>query len=99
LRDKEEGATVSNTINLAAYLRSYADDKESVTVKGKTIQECLNDLIKKYPKLKKMLFDQDEQLHNHVSIFAANEIVYADQLDKPIKDGETIHILYIIGGG
>lgn len=90
---------MSNTINLAAYLRSYADNKESVTVKGKTIQECLNYLIKQHPGLKKMLFDQDGQLHNYVSIFAANEIVYADQMDKPVKDGDTIHILYIIGGG
>ena len=90
---------MSNIINLAAYLRSYADNKESVTVKGKTIRECLNDLIKKHPALKKMLFDEEGQLHNYVSIFAANEIVYADQLDKTIKDGDTIHILYVIGGG
>jgi molybdopterin converting factor small subunit len=86
-------------INLPAYLRSYADDEESVTVKGKTIRECLDNLIKKYPRLNKMLFDEEGQLHNYVSIFAANEIVYADQLDKTIKDGDTIHILYIIGGG
>ena len=46
-----------------------------------------------------MVFDQDSELHTYVSIFAANEIVYSDQLDKPIKDGETIHILYVIGGG
>jgi molybdopterin converting factor small subunit len=86
-------------INLPAYLRSYANDKESVKVKGKTIQECLDDLIKKYPGLKKMVFDQDGQLHTYVSIFAANEIVYSDQLNKSVKDGDTIHILYIIGGG
>ena len=90
---------MSNTINLPAYLQSYADDKESVTVKGKTIQECLSGLIIRFPKLKKMLFDDEGQLHTYVSIFAANEIVYADQLDKPVKEGDTIHILYIIGGG
>ncbi|HEX9896924.1 MAG TPA: MoaD/ThiS family protein [Dehalococcoidales bacterium] len=90
---------MSIAINLPAYLRPYANDNESIAVKGKTIQECLNDLIKKYPGLKKMVFDQDGQLHTYVSIFAANEIVYADQLEKTVKDGDTIHILYIIGGG
>jgi molybdopterin converting factor small subunit len=90
---------MSIVINLPAYLRPYADDKETIKVKGKTIQECLDDVIKQYPGLKKMVFDQDGQLHTYVSIFAANEIVYSDQLDKPIKDGETIHVLYIIGGG
>jgi molybdopterin converting factor small subunit len=90
---------MSITVNLPAYLQHYAGDKESVKVKGNTIQECLNDLIKQYPTMKKMVFDENGQLHTYVSIFAANEIVYSDQLDKPIKDGETIHILYIIGGG
>ena len=90
---------MSITVNLPAYLQPYAGDKESVKVKGKTIQECLDDLIKQYPTMKKMVFDENGQLHTYVSIFAANEIVYADQLDKLIKDGEAIHILYIIGGG
>jgi molybdopterin converting factor small subunit len=90
---------MSIVINLPAYLRPYANNKESIAVKGKTIQECLDDLIKKYFGLKKMVFDEEGQLHTYVSIFAANEIVYADQLDKPVEDGDTIHILYIIGGG
>lgn len=87
------------TVYLPAYLRPYADDKESIIVQGSTIKECLDNLLKLYPALNKMVFDQDGELHTYVSIFAANEIVYSDQLDKPIKDGETIHILYVIGGG
>ena len=87
------------TVYLPAYLRPYADDKESIIVQGSTIKECLNNLLKLYPALNKMVFDRDGELHTYVSIFAANEIVYSDQLDKPIKDGETIHILYVIGGG
>ena len=90
---------MSIVVNLPAYLRPYADDKELVKVKGKTVRECLDDLFKKYPGLKKLVLDEDGQLHIYVSIFAANEIVYSDQLDKEVKDGDTIHILYIIGGG
>jgi molybdopterin converting factor small subunit len=90
---------MSVIINLPAYLRPYANEKENITVKGKTIQECLNDLIKKYRGLNTMVFDEEGQLHNYVSVFAANEIVYSDQLNKSVKDGDTIHILYIIGGG
>jgi molybdopterin converting factor small subunit len=86
-------------INLPAYLRPYADDMESVNVKGNTIRECLNALITRFPALNKLVFDEKGKLLDYVSIFAANEIVYSDQLDKPIKDGETIHILYVIGGG
>jgi molybdopterin synthase sulfur carrier subunit len=90
---------MSVTVNIPAYLRAYTDNKETIRVKGKTIKECLNNLLSEYPSLQKMVFDEDGQLHNYVSIFAANEIVYSDKIDKAIKDGETIHILYIIGGG
>ena len=86
-------------INLPAYLRKYAGDRETVPVTGKNIRECIDDLIKQYPGLKKMIYDDDGELHNYVSIFASNEIIYSDQLDKPVKDDEIIHILYIIGGG
>lgn len=86
-------------INLPAYLRSYADDRESIPVNGDTIQDCLNDLIKQYSRLKKMIFDDEGQLHTYVSIFAVNEVVYSDQLNKQVKDGDIIHVLYVLGGG
>jgi molybdopterin converting factor small subunit len=89
---------MSVTINLVAYLQLYADNKESVEVKGKTIKECLNDLVKQYPKMKKMIFDNDGKLQPFLSIFIDNEIAY-DMPDRPVKDGSKFHILYIIGGG
>lgn len=99
MRPSEREINLSININLPSYLCPYADDKESVKVKGKTIQECLENLIKKHPRLKKMIFDEDGQLLTYVSIFAANEIVYSYQLDKSVKDGDEIHVLYILGGG
>jgi molybdopterin converting factor small subunit len=90
---------MSAAINLASYLRPYVDDKEAVTVDGSTVRECLNALIKQYPGMKKMLFDKSGKLHDYVSVFVGGAIAYADELDKPVKDGDTLHILYIIGGG
>ena len=90
---------MSIEINLASYLRPHADNKESVTVKGKTVGECLKDLTAKYPALKKMLFEKDGKLHDYVSVFAGGDIIYSDGLDKPVKDGDKLNILYIIGGG
>jgi molybdopterin converting factor small subunit len=90
---------MSVTINLASYLRPYAANKETVAVKGKTVRECLDALTTKYAALKKMLFEKEGKLHDYVSVFAGGEITYSDMLDKPVKDGDTLHILYIIGGG
>ena len=86
-------------INLASYLRPHAANKESVVVKGNTIGECLKDLTVKYPALKKMLFEDSGKLHDYVSIYAGGDIIYADGMDKSVKDGDMLTILYIIGGG
>ena len=90
---------MSIDINLASYLRPHAAYKETVAVKGKTVRECLDNLTARYPALKKMLFEKEDKLHDYVSVFAGGDIVYSDMLDKPVKDGDTLHILYIIGGG
>jgi len=87
------------TVNLAAYLRQYAANKENVLVMGKTVRECLDNLIKQYPKLKDQIFDKNNSLYPYVSVFIAGEIMYADKLEKPVKDGVNMNILYIIGGG
>lgn len=89
---------MSVTINLVAYLRQYAGDRENIEVKGKTIKECLDDLTRQYPAMKKMIFDKNNNLLPFLSIFIDNEIAY-DALDIPVKDGSKFHILYIIGGG
>lgn len=86
-------------LNVASYLKPYIGDKESVTVKGSTVRECLADLIRKHPGVKKMVFNPEGNLHDYVSVFVGGDIAYADQLDKPVKEGETLHLLYIIGGG
>ena len=87
------------TFKLAPYLRKYADNKETVSVKGNTVRECLDNLIRQYPKLKEMIFGEAGVMHNYLSVFAGGIIVFADQLNKQVTEGETIHLLYIIGGG
>jgi molybdopterin converting factor small subunit len=90
---------MSITINLASYLQPYTYNVESVIVKGKTVRECLADLVRQYPDIDKMLFMPDGKLHTYVSVFVGAEMTPAEELDKSVKDGDTLHILYIIGGG
>jgi molybdopterin converting factor small subunit len=90
---------MSVTVNLASYLQPYADNTVIVMVKGGTIKECLNDLVKQHSRMKEMLFNKDGKLIDYVSIFVNEEIAYIDKLDRQIKDGDTLHVMYIIGGG
>ena len=87
------------TINIPPYLRQYTADNATVTVKGKNVKSCLRALIEQYPQLNDLLFDVDNRIHNYISLFIGGDNVYSDTLEKPVKDGDTMHLIYIIGGG
>ena len=92
-------ATIGTTIHLVYYLQPYADNTESIVVPGKTIRECLDALVKQFPRLKPMLFDEKHRLLDYVSVFVGDEMVFSDGLERQIKPGDELHVLYIIGGG
>ncbi len=92
-------ATTGTTVHLVYYLQPYADNTESVVLQGKTIRDCLDALVQRFPRLKPMLFDEQNRLLDYVSVFVGDEIVYADGLQRQLKPGDELHILYIIGGG
>ena len=68
-------------------------------VDGSTVGECISHLIAQFPGIGKMLFAENGQLHAYVNIYINGEDTYPEELAKPVKDGDELHILYIIGGG
>ncbi len=86
-------------IEIPSFLRSFTHDTEIIEVKGNTIGECLNQLAKQFPDIRNMLFSKDGSLFDHVIVSVNSENAYPEQLAKAVKDGDTIHIIFIIGGG
>jgi molybdopterin converting factor small subunit len=84
-------------------LRVFTDDKGEIEVGGDTVGECLENLAALFPMIGKTIFFQKGELfnfgHNKVSIYLNDEDAYPDELGRPVKDGDTIHILYSISGG
>jgi molybdopterin converting factor small subunit len=84
-------------------LRVFTDDKGEIEVGGDTVGECLENLAALFPMIGKTIFFQKCELfnfgHNKVSIYLNGEDAYPDELGRPVKDGDTIHILYSISGG
>jgi molybdopterin converting factor small subunit len=87
------------TIKVASYLQPYMGGKEILVVEGNTVRECLNQLITQFPEMEKMLFNEKKILLDYISVFGAGEVAFEDQIDNPVKDGDTLNILYVIGGG
>ena len=90
---------MSIKVNIPSYLKSYTNDAQVVEVNGSTVKECLDHLVKQCPSMDKMLCTKEDKLLDYVSIYVDGEFAYGDELTKPVKDGDELHLLYILGGG
>jgi molybdopterin converting factor small subunit len=91
---------MSAEVKVASYLTQYTGGKEIIKVEGKSVRECLHDLIKQFPDMEKILFDDKNILRAFFNIFVTGgDVAFTDKLDVPVKPGDILTILYIIGGG
>ncbi|MFH0769674.1 MAG: MoaD/ThiS family protein [Chloroflexota bacterium] len=86
-------------VNISSILAQSTGNQTVVTVEGSTVAECLDDLIKQFPDLRKSLFDKDGKLHSFLDIYVNKQSAYPETLAKPVKEGDEIHIMFLIGGG
>ncbi len=80
-------------------MQSFTNNMEVVEVNRNTVGECLNHLIKQFPGMKKQLFSKNGELFEYIIIPVNGESAYPEQLAKPVKDGDELNIVLIIGGG
>jgi molybdopterin converting factor small subunit len=93
------GQFLSIRVYLHKTHRQYVDDLESVTVTGNTVGECLQDLIRRYPRLAPKLFDGGNKLHATVEVYLNMQSTYPEELAKPTQNGDEIHITLMLAGG
>jgi molybdopterin converting factor small subunit len=89
-----------------SYEQSFTDDTDFVQlprnvidVRGSTVGECLNQVVKRFPTIKKQLFTPAGDLFNNVLISVNGESTYPEQLTKPVHDGDELKIVFMISGG
>ena len=79
--------------------RPFTNGLEVVAVEGKTVGECLNQLVKQFPGMEKALFAKKDKLLNVVEVFVNHTSAYPNELVKPVKDGDEIHLVVMLAGG
>lgn len=79
--------------------RQFTNGMEIVGVQGGTVGDCLNDLVKQFPSMEKAIFAKRDKLHNVVEIYVNHSSAYPNELAKPVKDGDEIHVLVMLAGG
>jgi len=90
---------MSIQVNLHKTHRQHTGGLETVDVEGRTVGECLRDLVNRYPGMGAVLFHSGGKLHHLIEIYLNMESAYPDELKKPVQDGDEIHITVMLAGG
>ena len=90
---------MSVKVNINPFLFHLTDDQNVVEVDGSTVGQCLQQLVARFPELKNWLFEKDGKLNRLVDIYVNQESSYPEELAKPVKDGDELHIIIILSGG
>ncbi len=90
---------MSVQIHLHRTHRVHAGGLETVEVEGRTVGECLEDLARRHPGMRDALFDKHGKLSRNVEIWLNLESTYPDELARPTKDGDLLHVTVMLTGG
>ncbi len=86
-------------VNLHSAHRQHTGGREIVEVEGSTVGECLESLVGAHPGMREALFDDGGRLRNSIEIYLNLESTYPEELQKPTRDGDEIHIAVMLAGG
>jgi molybdopterin converting factor small subunit len=90
---------MSVEINLPPSLQPFANDARLTLVSGSTVAACLEELVGQFPQLRPRLFNGKRELLKSINIFVNGESVYPAARARPVRDGDKIHISYLVMGG
>ena len=79
--------------------REATGGKGVVETTGNTVGECLANLVQAYPGMQDVLFDKKGKLNNLIEIYVNHESAYPEELKKPTRDGDEIHLTFMLAGG
>ena len=89
--------SIKVTINPALY--QYTNNQTTAEVNGDTVGQCLDHLARQFPGIEKGLFDKKGKLLNYIDVYVNGKSAYPEELAKPIKEGDELHIIFTIAGG
>jgi molybdopterin converting factor small subunit len=90
---------MSVEVELSSIFGRFTKNQLNISVEGKTIKECLHDLVRKFPDLKRLLLNQEGDLQSTYEYYINGESSYPKDMNKPLKDGDKLNVVYVIHGG
>ncbi len=98
--DTQRTPPVTTTIILPQVLHYTTGNRKVVTVSGSTVRALIDALDYDYPGIKFHLCYETGELRTFVNLFLnGKNIRYLQELDTPVHENATIHILPSVAGG
>lgn len=67
---------------------------------GSSIDEFLNQVVRHFPQMKELFFDENDQLHTWISILKNGRNIKAlEGINTPLVDGDIVAIFPPVAGG
>jgi hypothetical protein len=90
---------MSIDVEISSIFARYTDNRAKLKATGKTVGECLHDLVRQYPDFKNIILDENGNLISSFDVFANGESTYPQTMTRPVKDGDKLDIVLLIQGG
>ena len=88
------------TVYIPAPFRNLAGNRSYVEAQGRTVEELLDDLGGRYPALRNLLRDDEDEIPAHINIYVnSHEIHTLQGKATPLKDGDEVAVIPAIAGG
>ncbi len=85
------------TTRVASPLRSYTGGNSIVEAAGATVREALADLDRRHPGMRFRMIDEQDRIRPHIRLYVNTDPV--EQLDQPLRPGDTLHLICALSGG
>ena len=81
-------------------LQEKTDGAVLIEVQGGSVQECITDSIRRYPRLEGMILDGEDRILLKWMVYINNKsAVSSNELSYHVKDGDIITLLPMVAGG
>ena len=86
-------------VRIPPTLRNEVGGAREVPAEGRSVRELLDDLMARFPALRRQLVEDDE-IAPFVNVYVEGEDVRTlDGLDTPVREGSTVILLPAMAGG
>ena len=90
---------MSIKVNIHKTHRQFTNGLDIVEVEGNTVGNCLDNLVRQFPDMAKVLFDKKGKLLKVIEIYINSKSAYPDELVKQVNDGDNINITLLLAVG